>query len=85
MTLRFEDNNGCVTVVYDDNNYWGLVSQSPDDPRVENPGKWWASWPTRDIGLWGDGPFDTLKQAKDRIRQAYKENLTFDELLEARK
>lgn len=58
-------------------NLVGLVSQVPDDPAVENPGKWHANIFTADGGLTGLGVFDTQKQALEAALDGLVKNWTY--------
>lgn len=59
----------------------GSVSQTPDDPRVMNPGKWHTAIIPVDGGLVVlNGHFDTEKEAVDAGLDALNKNLTYQEL-----
>lgn len=66
-------------LAYRNGKYMGLVSQNPDSPEVENPGKWTAVVHTKDGGLWSLGWFDRDSDALAKVEDAILRDWTYDQ------
>jgi len=66
MQIIWTENNGSF-LAYRDGKYCGMASQTPNDSRLMNPGKWQATWHTEDGGISFCGDYDTEEEAKEKV------------------